>query len=72
MRLHLCDVFAEVLDDSVCGGRPVLGIIFDVVAEGGEIFVAVGLGQCGHLFRNPVDLLQTNLVDLFRREVCSV
>src|SRR5580704_2470985 len=35
-RLHLCDVFAEVLDNSVRRLWPVLGVAFDVVAEAGE------------------------------------
>src|SRR3954470_4950729 len=56
-RLHLCDVFAEVFNDRVRGRWPVLGISLDVVAEAGEIFIAIGLGQCRHLFGNPVDLL---------------
>src|SRR5581483_5952360 len=71
VRLHLCDVFAEVLDDSFRRGGPIFRVLFDVFAEAGEIFVAVRFGQCGHLSGNPVNLLQANLVDLCRCEVRS-
>ena len=69
VRLHLGDVLAEVLDDGFSGDGLVPGVVFDVVAEAGEIPVAVGLGEGGHLSGDAVDLLEADLVDLGGSEV---
>ena len=69
VRLHLGDVLAEVFDDGFSGDGLILGVVFDVVAEAGEVLVAVGFGQGGHLSGDAVNLLQADLVDLSGSEV---
>ena len=66
MRLHLGDVLAEVFDDGFSGDCMILGVVFDMVAEGGEVLVAVGLGEGGHLRGDAINLLEADLVDLAR------
>jgi hypothetical protein len=49
IRLHLGDVLAKVCDDRFRRDGMILGVVFDVVAEGSEVLVAVGFGEGGHL-----------------------
>jgi len=53
----------------VGGGRLILGVVFDVVAEAGEILVAVGFGESGHLRGDAVHFLEADLVNLGGGEV---
>src|SRR5271168_2748270 len=69
MGLHLGDVLAEVFDDGFSGDGLILWVVFDVVAEGGEVFVAVGLGQNSHLLGDAMDLIQADLMDPGGRQV---
>jgi len=69
VRLHLGDVLAEVLDNGFSGDSLVLGVVFDVIAEAGQVLVAVGLGEGGHLSGDAVDLLEADLVDLHGSQV---
>ena len=55
--LHLVDVLAEVVNNSFCRSGLILRVVFDVVAEAGEIVVPVGFGERGHLRGNAIDLL---------------
>ena len=64
MRLHLRDVLAKVLDDGVGGCGDVLGVALHMIAEAGEVLVAVGLGQRGHFAGDAIHFLEADLVNL--------
>ena len=53
---HLRDVAVEVVDDRLRRRRLVLRIVLDVLAEAGEIGVAVRLRQRRHLADDAVEL----------------
>src|SRR5215813_8063244 len=69
MGLHPGDVLAEIFDDGFGRDRTILGVGFDVGAERGEVAVAVGLREGGHLGGDAIDLFQADLVDLGGGEV---
>ena len=67
--LHLVDVFCEVVDDLLLAGGLPLGIAVDGGAEGGEVFVALLVGEVGHGGGDARDFLEADVVNLLGREV---
>src|ERR1700693_1503532 len=62
--LHLCDVLAKVLEDLVCGERPVSGVGLERLPIRREIGKAFMMRNDQHVRLDPVDLAQTDLVYL--------
>src|ERR1700733_3108230 len=62
--LHLGYVAAEIVEDLLRRGRDVFGIGFERGAEGRKIGEALFFGDRSHLCLDPLDLAETELVDL--------
>ena len=64
LGLHLRNVLAEVLENLLGGGRDVLGIGFQRLAERGQIRKSQAFGDGEHLGLDAFDLAQSDLVNL--------